>query len=148
MPDARLLAAEWVLPVAAEPVRDGVVALEGDRIAWVGSRRELPSRFLRAPLRAFPRSLLLPGWVNAHSHLNLTAALGLVPGSADRFADWIRSVIRLRDAWPKEINRQSIRAGLDLLASTGTTTIAHLDTLPDLEPFLEHPARVVVFHEV
>src|SRR6476469_2807371 len=117
MDSARLLAAEWVLPVASEPVRDGVVALEGERIAWVGRRPDLPSRYLSAPLRAFPRSLLLPGWVNAHSHLTLTAALGLVPGTADRFADWIRDVIRLRETWPPQIARQSIRAGLDLLAT-------------------------------
>lgn len=147
MPELRLLAAEWVLPVAMEPIRDGVVAVAGDRIEWVGSRRSLPSRFLQAPLRAFPRSLLLPGWVNAHSHLNLTAALGLVPGTADRFADWIRGVIRLRESWPPHLIAQSIRAGLDLLGSTGTTTVAHMDTLPDLEPFLDHPMRAVVFHE-
>jgi cytosine/adenosine deaminase-related metal-dependent hydrolase len=142
-----LYAAEWVLPVAAPPVRDGVVAVEGSRIAWVGPRRELPSRFLQARLRAFPRSLLLPGWVNAHSHLNLTAALGLVPGTADRFADWVRGVIRLQEAWPPQIVRRSIVAGLDLLGSTGTTTVAHVSTLPPLEPFLEHPMRSVVFHE-
>jgi aminodeoxyfutalosine deaminase len=143
-----LYAAEWVLPVSTEPIRDGVVAVEGSRIAWVGSRRELPSRFLQAPLRAFPRSLLLPGWVNAHSHLNLTAALGLVPGTADRFADWIRSLIRLQSTWPAHVVRQAVVAGLDLLASTGTTTVAHVSALPELEPFLEHPVRSVVFHEI
>lgn len=146
-PPVRLFAAEWVLPVASDPVRDGVVAVEGTRIAWVGSRRELPSRFLRAPLRAFPRSLLLPGWVNAHSHLNLTAALGMIPGTADRFVDWVRTLLRVTQAWPPQVVTQSIRAGLDLLGSTGTTTVAHVMTLPDLEPLLAHPMRTVVFHE-
>ena len=79
-----VLAADWVLPVSSPPLRDGVVAVEGERIAWVGSRRDLPSRFLQSPIRAFPGAVLLPGWVNAHAHLNLTAALGMVPGSADR----------------------------------------------------------------
>lgn len=147
-PDAlRILAAEWVLPVSGAPLRDGVVVVEGARIAWVGTRRDLPSRFLKAPIRATPRSMILPGWVNAHCHLNLTAALGMLPGSADRFADWVRQVIRLQMSWPPQIIRQSIVAGLDLLASTGTTTVAHVSTLPPLEPFLEHPMRSVVFHE-
>lgn len=143
----QVLSAEWVLPVASPPVRDGAVAIEEGKIAWVGARRELPSRFLRAPLRAHPRSLILPGWVNAHTHLNLTAALGMVPGTGDRFADWIRNLIRLREQWPPQIVERSTVAGLDLLASTGTTTVAHVSTLPDLEPFLAHPMRSVVFHE-
>jgi cytosine/adenosine deaminase-related metal-dependent hydrolase len=143
----QLLAAEWVLPVVADPIRDGILAIEGARIAWVGSRRDLPSRFLRAPIRAYPRSLLLPGWVNAHCHLDLTAALGLLSGSAERFAEWQRSVDRLRAAWPPQVVRQSIVAGLDLLASTGTTTVAHVAKLPSLEPFIDHPMRSVVFHE-
>lgn len=142
-----LLAAEWVLPVASSPIRDGVVAVEGDRIAWVGSRRELPSRYLQVLPRVFPRAVILPGWVNAHSHLNLTAALGMLQGSAERFADWIRSVIRLQESLPAEIISRSVLAGLDLLASTGTTTVAHVATLPDLDPFLTHPMRAVIFHE-
>ncbi len=142
-----LLAAEWILPVSAGPIRDGVVAIEGDRIAWVGSRRELPSRYLQVLPRVFPRAVILPGWVNAHSHLNLTAALGMLQGSAEQFADWIRSVIRLQQSLPAEIVSRSVLAGLDLLASTGTTTVAHVSTLPNLDPFLTHPMRSVVFHE-
>jgi aminodeoxyfutalosine deaminase len=143
----QILAAEWVLPVVSDPIRDGVVAVEDTKIAWVGPRRDLPSRFLQARVRSFPRSLMLPGWVNAHSHLNLTAALGLVPGTGEGFADWIRQVVRLQERWPPEIVRKSVAAGLDLLASTGTTTVAHVSTMPGLEPFLEHPMRSVVFHE-
>lgn len=147
-PEVRLLSAEWVLPISAPPLRDGVVAVEGTQIAWVGERRELPSRFLGASFRAFPRSIILPGWVNAHSHLNLTAAMGLLPGDADHFTDWARSVIRFQQALPAHLALQSVQAGLDLLAASGTTTTAHVSTLPELEPFLEHPMRTVVFHEV
>lgn len=143
----QVVAAEWVLPVSSPPLRDGAVAIEAGKIAWVGPRRALPSRFLQAPLRAHPRSLILPGWVNAHCHLNLTAALGLVPGSAERFTDWVRRLIRLREQWPPQILHRSAVAGMDLLASTGTTTVAEVSTLPDLEPFLDHPMRSVVFHE-
>jgi len=136
-----------VLPVDTPPRRDGAVAVEDGRIAWVGDRTDLPSRFLRARVRAFPRSLLLPGWVNTHSHLTLTAALGQVPGSAADFAGWVRRLLRLREQWPPTIIAQAIRAGLDLLASTGTTTVAHVDTHADLEPFVGHGLRAVVFHE-
>lgn len=144
----RLLAAEWVLPVVSDPIPDGVVAIEDGKIAWVGPRRDLPSRFLRAPLRAFPRSLLLPGWVNAHTHLDLTAALGLLPGRLDRCADWLRAVDRFRAALPEHVVQQSVRAGLDLLATTGTTTVASVGQDPGIETFLDHPLRSVIFREV
>jgi cytosine/adenosine deaminase-related metal-dependent hydrolase len=149
MPESelRLFSADWVLPVTAPPIRDGMVAIEGARIAWVGSRRELPSRFLGARVRGFPRAMILPGWVNAHSHLNLTAALGMLQGSGERFADWARQVIRLQGALPPHLVRQAVVAGLDLLGSTGTTTVAHVSTLPEIEPFVEHATRSVVFHE-
>jgi aminodeoxyfutalosine deaminase len=143
----QILAAEWVLPVTSPPVRDGVVVVEGSRLAWLGDRRELPSRYARWPVRAFGRSLLLPGWVNAHSHLNLTAALGLLEGRADAFVDWVRQVIRLQSTLPPELVNRSVTAGLDLLASTGTTTTAHVAALPDVEPFLVHPMRAVLLHE-
>ncbi len=147
MTETKVLAAEWVLPVSAAPIRDGALVVEGERIAWVGERREIPSRFLRTGVRAFPRSLLLPGWVNAHTHLDLTAALGQISASADQHVGWRAAVDRLREALPPSVLRQAVLAGLDLLASTGTTTIAHVAPLPELEPFLERPLRCVVFHE-
>lgn len=142
-----LFAAEWVVPVSSPPVRDGVVVVEDTSITWVGPRRELPSRYLQVLPRVFPRSVILPGWVNAHSHLNLTGALGMLPGTAERFADWIRGVLRLQQAWPAELVPRAVLAGLDLLATSGTTTVAHVTTLPDLDPFLTHPIRSVIFHE-
>ena len=148
MSSAQVLAAEWVLPVTSPPIPDGVVVIEGPNIAWVGARTELPARYLQSPFKVYPRSLLLPGWVNAHCHLNLTGAVGQIPGTAARFTDWIRAVIQFQSLLTPPLVAQSIIAGLDLLASTGTTTVAHVATLPELEPFLAHPLRTVVFHEV
>jgi cytosine/adenosine deaminase-related metal-dependent hydrolase len=142
-----LVAAPWVLPICAPPIADGVVAVEAGRIAWVGPRAELPSRFLGARFRAFPGAVVLPGWVNAHSHLNLTGALGLLSGTAEDFPGWARQVIAFLGACPPHLVRQSVLAGLDLLASAGTTTVAHVSTRPELGPFLERRVRAVVFHE-
>ena len=145
--EPRVLAAEWALPVTAPPIRDAAVVIEGERLAWVGSRIELPSRYLHARMRAWPRSVLLPGFVNAHAHLNLTGLVGQLRGDGDRFADWLRDLIRATSNWTPEIVNLSVAAGLDLLAQSGTTTAAHLSTLPDLTPFFAHPLRAVVFHE-
>src|SRR5438094_7527122 len=112
---SQLLAAEWVLPVDTPPIRDGAVVVEGGRIAWVGRRVDLPEAYLRARSRAFPRGLLLPGLVNAHCHLPLTAMLGRLSGRADHFVDWIRALIAEEARWTPEVPRLATRAGLDLL---------------------------------
>ena len=68
--------ARWVMPVNAAPIRDGTVVVEGDRIAWVGPRG-------RAPLARdveLGEAMLLPGFVNAHTHLDLTVMRGLLAG--------------------------------------------------------------------
>src|SRR5437773_5263418 len=89
-PTVRILAAAWVLPVASPPVADGAVVVDGERIAWVGRRVELPEAYHGARVRAFPQALLLPGFVNAHCHLYLTAMFGRLRGRADRFTEWLR----------------------------------------------------------
>jgi cytosine/adenosine deaminase-related metal-dependent hydrolase len=142
-----VLGATWVLPISGPPIRDGVVAVEGGKIGWVGPRRDLPSRLLRARIRAFPGSLLLPGWVNPYCRLDLTAALGGIPVGPGGVPEWIERVDRIRRSWPEAIVRQAVKAGLDLLLSTGTTTVGDVAERPELEPFLTHPMRTLLFHE-
>ncbi len=141
-------AGDWVLPIVGPPIRDGLVVVDQGLIVWVGARRELPSRFQGGRLRASPRSLILPGWVNAHCHLQLTAAVGQLSGRGDDFTAWVRDLLRLTASWPPELLQRSIIAGLDLLGKGGTTTVAHLATLPEPDSFLDHPLRTVLFHEV
>lgn len=143
-----MVAASWVLPLTAPPIRDGAVLIEGSEVAWVGPRSELPSATRPAHLIARPASILLPGWMNAHAHLNLTAAAGLLPAGDDGFTGWVRRLIATTERWPPSLVDQAMTAGLDLLLATGTTTVVHQSTLPRLDPFLNHPIRSIVLHEV
>jgi cytosine/adenosine deaminase-related metal-dependent hydrolase len=61
--------ARWVLPVATPPIVDGTVVTEGERITWVGPRAQAPA----GRDEELGDSILTPGLVNAHSHLDLTA---------------------------------------------------------------------------
>jgi len=62
-----------------ELIKDGVVHVEGDKISYVGDDS---SMFLRSSDKAFDGTgkILLPGFVNAHSHLAITSLKGLAEG--------------------------------------------------------------------
>jgi aminodeoxyfutalosine deaminase len=65
-------------------------------------------------------AVILPGLVNAHTHLELTALHGQIAGPRS-FADWLRQLIALRRAWTRDQFVQSARAGARMLIASGTT---------------------------
>ena len=82
--------ARWVVPVTAPPIENGTVAVEGDRIVWVGRRAAAPAG---ADFEA-GNALLMPGLVNAHTHLELTTLRGAI--EAVEFPRWISSLLAAR----------------------------------------------------
>ena len=81
--------ARWVVPVATTPVRDGAVAEHDGRIAYVGPASRAPN----GDVHDLGDALLLPGLVNVHTHLELTAMRGFLEELP--FFDWI---VRLQRA--------------------------------------------------
>lgn len=75
----RLLHADWVVTVDADDtvLADGAVALAGDTIAAVGPAAELRAAHPGAPVERLAGHALLPGLVNAHTHLAMTMFRGL-----------------------------------------------------------------------
>jgi 5-methylthioadenosine/S-adenosylhomocysteine deaminase len=88
----KIYCARWVLPITDEPIRDGAVAVEGTRVAAVGARASVSGRFPSAEVLELGEAAILPGFVNCHTHLELTAMRGfLEPEEGDFFA-WLRKV--------------------------------------------------------
>jgi len=81
--------ARWVVPVTTPPVRDGALAVHDGRIAYVGPASRAPD----GEVRDLGDALLLPGLVNAHTHLELTAMRGFLEELP--FFEWI---VRLQRA--------------------------------------------------
>ena len=74
--------ADWVVPVEGEPVRGGGVAVKGNRIVAVG-----PASDLEGERRRFDDAVIVPAFVNAHSHLEYAVYAGF--GDTLSFAPWI-----------------------------------------------------------
>jgi cytosine/adenosine deaminase-related metal-dependent hydrolase len=135
MSEILFLRAGWVLPVAMPPIRDGAVAVSGGRVAWVGASaaRERPA----GPERDLGAGVLVPGPVNAHAHLELSALAGRVP-AAEGFTRWVEALVEARAAVPAEEARVATAAAVRSVEETGTAAIgdvsnalAHLDLLED-----------------
>ena len=124
----RRLAADWVFPAVAPPIRDGAVLIdEHGRIAAIGRDVDGVPTPPGASNEYFPGAALLPGLVNAHTHLELTG-LGARLDEPD-FPSWIRRLRALKaERTPEqflEAAKQGIRdgwaAGITTIADTGDT---------------------------
>ncbi len=69
------LSARFVFPVEGEPIADGCVSIQDGRIAWVGQAKE------RVADLDLGNVAIVPGFVNAHTHLELSALEGSSRGA-------------------------------------------------------------------
>jgi cytosine/adenosine deaminase-related metal-dependent hydrolase len=110
-----ILAADWVVPIDGPPIRDGAVRVEGQTITEVGPAGE-------AADERFDGAVILPGLVNAHTHLEYAAMGGFGDGMA--FGPWIEDHIRRKAATGAEDSLEQARAGAAACLRSGVTTIA------------------------
>ena len=82
--------ARWVLPIASSALADGAIVVEGCLLQYVGpSVGAIADRHVQ-----LGNAVLMPGLVNAHSHLELTALRGFLEGLD--FRDWLRVLTEAR----------------------------------------------------
>jgi len=138
--------AAWVLPIDRPPLRNGRVAVEGGRIAAVddAAARERDEVDLGDVA-------LLPGLVNAHTHLELSYLHDRVP-PADNFIGWVSGVIASRRTRPDAKSREildAVDAAIAQAISCGTAAVGDIsNTLATLEPLAASRLAGVVFYEL
>jgi len=141
-PELQALKARYVFPVTREPIPDGLVTIQGERIVAVG--RETPA----GQVRDLGNVAIVPGLVNAHTHLefsNLPEPLG-EPGIA--MTDWVGEVMRFRRG-ARYDPREAVTGGLRESAICGTTLLGEI-AQPDspVSPFETAPPETTVFLEL
>ncbi len=144
-----ILRGRMVVPVSRPPVEDGVVCISGERISWVGPRKEIPASVRDGGEVDLGEVILMPGLVNAHCHLDYTDMAGQI-SPPKGFVDWIKAMVALKGSWNEGEFAASWRRGADMLVRTGTTTVADIEAVPELLPaaWRATPLRVVSFREL
>lgn len=133
------LKACWVLPVTSAPIRDGVIRIEGGRIVAVEQGRAGDDAQDLGPVA------ILPGLINAHTHLELSgfeAPLGR-PGIS--IVDWIRLVINSRRADSYDATR-AVHRGLEECEAAGVAAVGDI-VQGDPGP-IEAPVATTTFLEL
>lgn len=136
MSEQTIYAASWLINPDAPPVSGGALLVRDGTIIATGTLNELRSS-CSAPVRDYPGCALLPGFVNAHSHLELThfsswRRRSAVDYNPRRFTDWIIQLIKISRGLTPADYPPSIQEGVRMCLESGTTAIGEIVTNPAL----------------
>ena len=144
MSSPQVYRARWILPVASPAVRDGWVSVSGGRVVAVGQGRA------PGPDIDLGDVALLPGLVNAHTHVELSWMAGRVLPAASMDA-WIRTLMRVRREEPVSEDEAiaTMTRAVTQVRATGTVLIGDVSNTLTSVPVLQSEAcDAVVFHEI
>ena len=124
-----LISADWVLPISRRPIRDGAVIIEAGRVVEVGPLREIEGLARDGERRHFEGCAIMPGLVNAHTHLSLTALEGLLPSLP--FAEWLSLIVKAMPALGHDGMEKSASLGVLRCLQAGVTVVGDIAYGPE-----------------
>ncbi|HEU4783552.1 MAG TPA: amidohydrolase family protein [Ktedonobacterales bacterium] len=141
-----LYTARHVFPVSAPPIVSGAVATENGRIVAVGTAAGLRERYPGAYVVNLGKYALLPGLVNAHTHLELTHHAGHVPDSLP-LIEWIYPLVSYsRTRTPEDFERAAY-TGVEMLKASGTVAVGEICTFgQSVRPLIESGLHGIVYY--
>lgn len=142
----RIVHADGVF-TGTQEIRDGAIALEGDRIAAVGPGAAVLAEFPGAPVERV-HGAVFPGLVNAHTHVELSVFHGAVPSGLG-FVGWVDRFMGLRGSVSPEATSAAIERAVATLAAQGTVAVGDVTNgLAAASTLAAHGLAGCVFHEL
>ena len=140
---------KWLLPVVSPPVADAAVAMEHGRIAAAGRRSDvLEQAGADAEVRDLGDAVLMPGLVNAHTHLELSW-MGAAPPEAGDYMTWLNDFVRKRSRVDEAAARQAAERTVEQALARGTVAVGDVSNEIWTASILARtPLFGIVFHEL
>ncbi|MBZ0169755.1 5-methylthioadenosine/S-adenosylhomocysteine deaminase (MTA/SAH deaminase) [Candidatus Methylomirabilis lanthanidiphila] len=143
-----ILTARLVLPISSPPIMDGGILIRDGAICAVGKTSALIRDFATEPHDDLGNAVLLPGLVNAHTHLELTGLRGRLPLGTS-FTDWAVALIGLRSELDDEFFAASARLGATTLLRSGVTCVADITASgSSVAPLKAAGIRGIIYQEI
>ncbi|MEO5895307.1 MAG: amidohydrolase family protein [Vicinamibacterales bacterium] len=140
----RVFRARWLLSIARPPIRDGWVATEKQVIVASGGPETLPADALAEPIL---QAAIVPGLVNAHTHLELSWMRGQV-APAPSMPGWVERLMALRRTVGHEPQLPIVEAIAEARAA-GTTLVGDItNTLAAYLPLADSQISAAIFREL
>lgn len=141
--------AQHLLPIASPAVRDGAVAVDDGRIVHAGPRDEvLKSVPEQTPVHELGPAVILPGLVNAHTHLELSwmGAESLPRGD---YVEWLRAMLDLRERADPKKAREAAEEALKSIVERGTVAVGDVGNEGWAAPVVARsPLHGILFYEL
>jgi cytosine/adenosine deaminase-related metal-dependent hydrolase len=133
--------AHWILPVCGPPLNGAFVTIEGTRIVEIGGRPAGQAIDLGDVV-------LAPGFVNAHTHLDLSGARGRIRNPTS-FVDGLEQVVAFRRQEESGGTDSTVASAIEELLDGGTTLVGDISCSGASAQHLQRSGLpAVVFHEV
>ena len=121
-----LLCAEYVIPITSAPIKNGAILVRGGKIRDIGQAELLRLRYPEEECVDYGKAALMPGFVDAHTHMEGTVMRGMVRDLP--YAQWLMNVQHANDCLSHDdFYYSAVVGGLEAI-SAGITTIADFST--------------------
>jgi 5-methylthioadenosine/S-adenosylhomocysteine deaminase len=129
------------------PIKSGAIVIIRDRIAAVGPADRIIKHYPKHRLYRFENTVLMPGLVNLHTHLELPRLLDAVRAPA--FPDWVLNLVRAKKDLTANDYASTAAQNIKTLIRSGTTTVGEICTHGASPELLKRSGlRAVIYHEM
>lgn len=145
---SRILRAAIVLPVTSPPIYDGALVVNALHIEAVGTFNDIRRRHHSLTVEDLGDVILMPGLVNAHTHLELTSLRDTMPEGL-AFVPWLLELVRQKRRLTEDDLVASARLGIAECIAGGVTAVGDITTSDRvMRAVRESLLAGVVFREV
>ena len=145
-----LISAGTILPVSSKPLKNGSVLIADGKIGEIGKSAVLRKRYGSVNEIDLGKGILLPGFVNAHTHLELGWIKKRLR-SFKGFTGWLEQIVKEKrlGVTNGEII-ESVEEGIETLIGSGVTTVGEISSYNGIDkPLLKDSGlRTVLFREI